>query len=805
MTDLPRQELAVMFTDIVGFATLMERNENFALEIIGRMLDIQNELLERYGGRLVKVMGDGTLCTFKSPVDSVRCARDFQYRFLKSDIPIRIGIHWGKVLLKPEDVLGDSVNVASRLEELAPSGGICVSGELLRNYGRGRRPSTRSLGLRKLKGLGRLVDLFAITGTKNCPLPVESPVIRTNTAELDTSEKYSSVAVIPLVNLGDEGDDFFAYSISADLVSGLSRAGRIMVTPLTDILNLKKAVGSENEVAERLDVRFVVRGTLWRKEKRFQLSVELLDQSRGCLIWSDNWVDNWFELPSIKNKLVDSLLKALGLETVDIPGITTSESSRLEAYEKYLKARELFSKKTSSDEVEKAKKLLIRSLNDDPLFVSARILLGALYTETGLYEKAEETLEKALDMAQEQGERFEHLDALNRIGINQWRQSNYKAARNTFMRTLRISRALNDAGAEARALCNVGLMNTNMGKNEKGLKYLEDSLKVTGFSRVSSLRANTFCNIGLTYWYMGDNPLALEYYKKALSIYKRLEDLNGQAYIMRNIGILSRNMGLLGRATELTEKAYQIYRELGDRQGQCHSLNSIGNIKMYLGMYDEAQSLYKEALEIACGLDDKLMESILKTNSGAIEYMHGNYEKAISFNSEALEISRQIDDLEGVAENTGHLGNTYRMLGKNKKAIQTYEEYLSIMQSMDADSRTALIRTKQAALTLSMDKSETAVKGVLDQVHRIESILTFDAKDRTLILWELSKLYLKLAQSVERKKNDRRMKRSREYLEEAYNSLMDNANNITEESSKRSFLENVSDHRAIIKAYKEIQ
>lgn len=803
LTDLPRQKLAVMFTDIAGFTSIMERDESRALEVIGKMLDIQKALLEKHGGRLVKVMGDGTLCTFNSPAESVRCARDLQSNFLRIDIPVRIGIHWGKVLLKPDDVLGDPVNVASRLEELAPSGGICVSGELLRNYGRGRKPSTRALGLRKLKGLGRLVDLFAIKGTKSRPLPVDSPVIKADTAELDSAGKDFSVAVIPLVNLGEQGDDFFAYSISADLVSSLSRAGRLTVTPMTDILTLKKAVGSEKEVAERLNVRFLVRGTLWRKDKRFQLSVELMDQPRGCLIWSDNWVDDWFELPSIKNKLADSLMKALGLETYDMPGIATSESSRFEAYEKYLKAQDLFRKKTSADEVEKARKLLVSSLHDDPLFISARILLGALYSETGFYEKAEETLEKALDMAQEQGERFEHLDALNRIGINQWKQSNYKAARNTFMRTLRIARALNDAGAEARALCNVGLMNTNMGNNEKGLKFLEQSLKVTGFSEVSGLRANTLCNIGLTYWYMGDNPLALEYYKKALSIYKKLEDLNGQAYIMRNIGILKRNMGLFARAIELTEKAFQIYRELGDRQGQCHSLNSIGNIKMYLGMYDEAQSKYEEALDIACDLDDKLMESIIKTNSGVIEYTYCNYEKAISIHLEALTISREIDDMEGVAENTGHLANAYSMLGHKEKALKTYKEYLNIMQSMDADSRTALVRTKMAGLELSINSSESVVKSVLEQIHRVESILTFDAKDRTSTLWELSKLYSELARSVERKKRKRWMERSRECLEEAYGSLMDSAENVTDEPSRSSFLKNVRDHREIIRAYKD--
>jgi len=157
-----RSKLAVMFTDVVGFTSIMEHNEKDAMEILGRIESILRRRLRTNSGSLVKVMGDGTLSIFPSPPQAVACARELQDMLADDDFRLRVGIHWGDVLHDRGDVFGDTVNVASRLEKAAAPGGICISGEMLHNFSGSSMPEVMCLGLHKLKGLGRLIELYTV-------------------------------------------------------------------------------------------------------------------------------------------------------------------------------------------------------------------------------------------------------------------------------------------------------------------------------------------------------------------------------------------------------------------------------------------------------------------------------------------------------------------------------------------------------------------------------------------------------------------------------------------------------------------
>lgn len=805
MDKVERETLAVMFTDVVGFTSLMEQSETRALEVLGTIRDVQLPLLIAYRGNLIKEMGDGTLTTFPSPSHAVRCAREIQERLRGSAFQVRIGVHWGEVILKGDDVLGDPVNVASRVQALAPPGGICVSGELLRNYGPGRRPGTHPMGLRKLKGLGRLVDLFAVKGTKDDPLPVDGLSSEGGTERFRVSGDLPSIAVMPLENLGPDGDDFYAYSISSDLVSDLARAGRIVVTPLTDVLRLKKAVGASETVAARLRTRFMVTGTLWRRNERFQLSLELHDVQAGRLIWTDSWTEDWFELPSLKGKMADGLLKVLGLQPAGLQGVTDSETPRSEAYEEYLKARDLYWKKKDSADVERSLQLLLDATGQDPLLVPALNLLGTVYSEMGKYQEAEDVLRRACDAALEKGDRAGHLTGLNSTGINQWRRSDFRKARNTFLRTLRLARVLHDVGGEARSLSNIGLMESNMGYYARALDYLEKALKVSGPDDVSSVRANTLCNIGLTHWHMGDNTLALKYYRRALDLYEILEDRNGQAYIKRNIGIIMRSTGECQEGIRLTREAEEIYDQLGDRLGRCHCLNSMGNINIYLGQYSRARKDFLEALKIADQLDDRMTRGILMTNLGNIASTEGDHEEALRLHTESLEISRQLDDPEGEAENLTQIGEDLRAMGRLTESREALENSIELMEEMGAGARTVLTRAILAGVLIGIAGEEDSGSLALEQIEAVERIMTPTTSERTVTLWMISELYRILSSRHSGSEARRLGKRRVHCLREAHRSLMDAAGTLSDSSSRKSFLENIDDHRLIIEAFAELE
>ena len=800
MRIIDRRNMAVMFTDVVGFTSMMERSEPHALKAIDTVRHALMPLIDENGGRLVKEMGDGTLSLFPEASAAVHCARRTQEILRERDFRIRVGIHWGDVIVQKNDVLGDTVNVSSRVQELAPPGGVCVSGELLRNYGPGRRPDTYSLGLRKLKGLGRLIDLFAVRGSRRDPLPVRSPRLSGNTETPPLTEGPATLAVLPLTNLGPEEDDFYAYSISSDLVSDVTGAGGIIVTPLTDVIRLEKALGSTEDVGERLRVRFLVKGTLWRRDEKFQLSIELVDRVSGRMEWTDSWMDDWLELPSIKGKLADGVLKVIGIDPYRISGIVESETHRSGAYESYLRAKDLYWRRRDSSDVEKTRDLLLEALEGDPQIIPARILLGTLHIEIGMYDKAASILKEAGDLAIEKGDRSSHLNALNWMGINKWKQSDYKGARDIFARTLRMARSMNEVDQEARSLCNIGLMHSNMGNYDKALEFLQKALLTTGPEEVSSLRANTLCNIGLTHWHMGDNPLSMEYYRRALEIYESLEDRSGQAYIMRNIGILERSAGDFEKALKLTERALEIHFELGDRQSICHGLNSKGNILIYLGRYAGARREYSQALKIAMELSDRFTEGIIKTNLGNIAYALGDYREALENHLEALGISLELEDLEGQAENRFFIGDDYRELGETRKARESLESSIEIMEQMGTEARTSMARTKLANVILDLDP-DGSWEQVIEQLKEAENNLNLDSADRTATLWWLSVAYGRLSEVCPAAMRKRIRGKSLKYLGEAHGSLMRVARSLSDESLRRSYLEEVSEHRHIISAF----
>lgn len=806
MERIDRISLAVMFTDVAGFTALMETSERDALTTLKTLRDLQLPLFKSHRGRLVKEMGDGTLSTFPSAVDAVRCARKIQNSLRNRSFRVRIGIHWGEVLMKSNDVLGDPVNVASRIQDLAPPGGVFISEELLRAYGSGRRPLTRSMGLRKLKGLGRLVEIHAVAGTRRRPLPAEGSWLEDRVERAVRTSEMPSIAVMPLLNLGPEDDDFYAYSISVDLVGDLAGAGGLRVTPLSDVLRIREAVGSPGVVAERLKVRFLVKGTLWRRGERFQLSIELLELPAERLLWTDTWTDDWYELPSIKDKMADGVLKALGLRALAQTGATVSESARSGAYEDYLRARELYWKKKSSHDTEKALDLLTGSLEADPMLVPARVLLGTAYCQNGRHGEAEAALMRACDIAMEKGDRPGHLNALNWIGINQWRQSDYGKARNTFLRTLRMARTLKDITGEARSLSNIGLAESNLGNYGRALNYLEKALAACGMDEVSSLRANTLCNLGLTHWHMGDNSLALQYYKKAITLFEILEDMNGLAYTMRNIGIIRRELGQYNEALELTGKAKEIYEKLGDRLGSCHSLNSMGNIHLILGRYDRAMEEYLEALSIAGELDKDWMTGVIKTNLGNIAISTGRYEEALELHSEALHICRSLEDPEGEAENLTHIGEDHSRLGHLEEARAALERSIDIMEELGAGARTILARIFLAGVLLDSEENRSHRETVLEQIEQIQALLTHGTGERATILWRLSGLCARLADTASSKPEENRMRRlSNRCLRDSHQLLMQAAETLPDRESREVFLGKVEEHRAITRAFRRLQ
>ena len=223
-----RKLAAIMFTDIAGYTESMSKSESKTLDLLNKKRNILNSLLKEHKGTFVKEIGDGTLTYFESAVYAATCAVKLQEQtYSDKDMNIRAGIHIGDIVFKDGDVFGDGVNVASRLESIAPSGGVCVSKNVYDELINQDDFDGIELGLQSLKGVGRLVEVFGLKGEKlNEPNPDEYQV---NKIEKHSDDEVPSIAIIPFENKGKKEDVFYAYGICADLISDSSSAGLIRV------------------------------------------------------------------------------------------------------------------------------------------------------------------------------------------------------------------------------------------------------------------------------------------------------------------------------------------------------------------------------------------------------------------------------------------------------------------------------------------------------------------------------------------------------------------------------------------------
>ena len=309
-----RKLAAIMFADVVGYSRMMASNEERTLELLKDFENICSPIISKHDGEIIKKVGDELFCEFSSAKQAVDCALAIQEviqtyndsRPKDFKLQVRIGIHVGDIVLRDGDVFGDGVNVAKRLEGMAPEGGICVSNSVYDELRNKKEFDGIDLGLQTLKGIGRLVEVFGLKGNKlNAPNPSN---YRENKVQVHTHDEVPSVAIIPFRNKGKEEEEFYAYGICSELISDVSSAGLIRVASLEKIIELGELSASEK--ARELNVRYITTGMLWKMEDMFQLSIELYDTKDTKVIWSDQWQEHWDNLSTIKGNLSAGLLKA---------------------------------------------------------------------------------------------------------------------------------------------------------------------------------------------------------------------------------------------------------------------------------------------------------------------------------------------------------------------------------------------------------------------------------------------------------------------------------------------------------------
>jgi TolB-like protein/Tfp pilus assembly protein PilF len=397
-----------MFTDMVGFTAITQRSEGDAIQLLDEQRRLLRPLLEKHNGREVQVTGDGFLVEFGSSLEAVRCAVEIQsaLRELNANRPaegkilIRIGIHLGDILHRGPDIAGDAVNVASRIEPLAPPGGICVTAPVHASVCNKVEFGFESLGVPALKNVSTPIEIYKISGFGEGGIKPAPP-------RLD--QPSSRVAVLPFLNISpDPADEYFADGLTEELISAVSQITGLRVIARTSVMRYKGTSKPIAEIGRELNAGSILEGSVRKAGDQIRISVQLVETANEEPRWSlqyDREIKDVFTIQSeIARNVADALREHhLGRSPISETGRTTSST---EAYLNYLRGRQFWNKRTE-DSLKKAILFFEEALKIDPDYAMAYTGLADCYAMLALLEfmapneafpKAEAAVQRALEL-----------------------------------------------------------------------------------------------------------------------------------------------------------------------------------------------------------------------------------------------------------------------------------------------------------------------------------------------------------------------------------------------------------------------
>ncbi|BCG97622.1 adenylate/guanylate cyclase domain-containing protein [Mesorhizobium sp. 131-2-1] len=400
---MERRLTAILAADVVGYSRLMGEDEVGTLERLkGCRRELVDPAIKEFHGRIIKLMGDGALVEFASVVDAVQCAAVIQRRMADRNkgtadarqIRFRIGVNLGDVIVDENDIYGDGVNIAARLESMAEPGGVCISGTAFDHALHKVDVGFASLGEQRLKNIADPVRAYRllldpaasgkVTAAPHRPGP--RAVILAGAAALAIAtiagffawQKLSvpsrpSVAVLPFANLGgDPGQDYFADGVTEDLITDLTKLSGLDVIARNSVFAYKNKPAALADVARDLGVRYVVEGSVRRTGEQIRLNAQLIDTATGDNLWANRFDRGMAGVFAVQDEMSGEIAKALGMQ----PSAAESErmarppTENLEAYDFYLRAEQT-ARTGRRDGLREALALYDKAEELDPAFAEA--------------------------------------------------------------------------------------------------------------------------------------------------------------------------------------------------------------------------------------------------------------------------------------------------------------------------------------------------------------------------------------------------------------------------------------------------
>ncbi|MBJ6367050.1 adenylate/guanylate cyclase domain-containing protein [Snuella sedimenti] len=430
-----RQLVAIMFTDIEGYTALMQKDELQALSIRKKHRDIFNTVTDKCRGELIQYYGDGTLSIFKSSIDAIACAIEMQRAFQEEpSIPVRIGVHLGDIIRTETDIIGDAVNIASRIESLAVAGSILISNKVNDDLRNQNDIETKYLDVFEFKNVNQSMPVFAIAN-EGIVVPGLSEIngktkerigksfknfkrktavvllillgfivtllINRNDDGGNGTLKDLSIAVLPFDNMNyDDDSDVFTDGITEDIITHLSKIQHLQVISRASAMHYKNTEKTIRQIAKELDVNYILEGSVRVNNNQVRINANLVDASNDKNLWADNYDNNLVQIFKIQSDVSRDIANALQITLSDTEEsrLSNEPTNNPEAYTVFKEAQMFLHRGGGKvEELKKAEDLFKRAIELDPNFCRAYVGVAETYLEYIFWGR--ESPKKMLELA----------------------------------------------------------------------------------------------------------------------------------------------------------------------------------------------------------------------------------------------------------------------------------------------------------------------------------------------------------------------------------------------------------------------
>ena len=534
-----RQLAAIMFTDIVGYTALMGSDEQKAFQLLKQNRQIQQPLVKEFNGKWIKELGDGVLASFQTVTDAVFCATAIHSACNVVDsLKLRIGIHLGEVMFENNDVFGDGVNIASRLQALAPIGGTWVSESVQLNIANKKDIQTKFIKEETLKNVKEPVKIYEVSAT----ITIQAPDFAKKKQSKNPLEK--SIAVLPFVNMSNDPDqEYFSDGITEEILNSLAHLKDLKVAGRTSSFQFKGKNIDLREVGNKLGVNTVLEGSVRKHSNRLRITAQLINVADGFHLWGERYDRDSDDIFAIQDEIalaITEKLKVTLLEN-DREVIVNSHTQNTDAHSFYLKGRYEWNKRTKEGLLGSID-YFNQAIAEDHHYSLAYAGMADSYTLLCGYHilspevsisKAKSAAEKAIELNPKLAEAYEAIGHIELLSGFDWKKAedNYKkaielnagfaTARQRYALMLAIQSRFDEAFEEimkAQELdplskiinTDVGLIHLLMGNVDKSIDKCKQVLETD-----SSFSVALFVQ-GMAYEQSGKTELAVANFQRAI-------------------------------------------------------------------------------------------------------------------------------------------------------------------------------------------------------------------------------------------------------------------------------------------------